>query len=155
MRERWHPINDGYEVSDHGRVRNRITGHVLKPGRATKSGHLTVMLGRGDKRYVHHLVAVCFVSGRKPGLEVRHKDGDSGNNFWRNLEWATRGRNMQDKKHHSGQANYKLSPQEVSGIKFRLSFPYHGIGADLAREFGVSQAVISAIRHDKIHRDVS
>lgn len=153
MQERWHPINDGYEVSDHGRVRNRKTGRVLKPGKANKSGHLTVMLGRGDKRYVHHLVAVCFVSGRKPGLEVRHRDGNSGNNFWRNLHWSTRGRNTQDKKHHAGQKG-RLKIEQIRAIKRELQNPYHGINQDLAARFGVSHVTISHIRTGYSHAEV-
>ena len=152
--ERWRTVNDGYEVSDHGRVRNRRTGRVLKPGRANKSGHLTVCLGRGNKRYVHHLVATAFLGKRPRYHEVRHRDGNSGNNFWRNLEWATRGRNSQDKKHHDGQANYKLSPAQVEEIRFRLAIPYHGLGAELAREYGVSDSVISAIKNGRIHKDL-
>ena len=152
--ERWHPVNDGYEVSDHGRVRNRRTGHVLKPGRANRSGHLSVSLGRGDKRYVHTLVAEAFVGPRPAGHEVRHLDGDSTNNRKGNLQWATRSRNSQDKKHHGGQTNYKLTPSQVEEIRFRLAIPYHGLGAELAREYGVSQAVVSAIKHGRIHKDL-
>lgn len=152
--ERWRTIDDGYEVSDHGRVRNRLTGRVLRPGRANKSGHLSVSLGRGNKRYVHQLVAIAFVPGQAPGLEVRHRDGKSGNNFWRNLEWATRGRNSQDKKHHGGQVNYKLTPAQVEEIRFRLAIPYRGFGAELAREYGVGQALISKIKLGQLHKDL-
>lgn len=66
--ERWRNI-PGYEacyhVSDHGRVRNAITGELIKPYNHTK-GYLKVDLrvgseilpsGHGHQVYVHRLVA--------------------------------------------------------------------------------------------------
>ena len=41
----------------------------------------------------------------------------------------------------------KLNAAQVEEIKKRLENPYHGIGNALAKEYGISQAVISGIRH--------
>lgn len=157
--ERWAVVarNPLYEVSDHGRVRSNARGksrYMLSPGRAT-GGHFTVALGRGNSVCVHVLVAEAFLPAKpSPKHEVRHKDGVHGNNFHENLEWSTRRRNSQDKKYHAGQTNYKLKPAQVEEIKFAQQFPYHGQGVDLAAEFKVSEHVISAIKHGRIHADV-
>lgn len=63
--EEWAPIADfpGYEVSDHGRVRNATTGRVLGTydnGR----GFLQVVMRRDGRTYaraVHRLVAAAFL----------------------------------------------------------------------------------------------
>lgn len=41
----------------------------------------------------------------------------------------------------------KLTNEKVSEIKKKLSHPYHGIVSNLAKEYGVSQSIISGIRH--------
>lgn len=152
--ERWATIarNPLYEVSDHGRVRSNARGkrgYVLTPGPA-KSGHLTVSL-QGRTEYVHVLVAEAFIGFGEPGQEVRHADGKHGNNFWTNLAWTTRGRNTQDKKHHAGQKG-RLKIEQVRIIKRKLA--EGGKGVDLAREFGVGQTAISAIKHGHNHAEV-
>lgn len=152
LNERWKVIeaNPAYQVSDHGSVRG-ARGAILRPGR-TKSGHLTVYIAGVGSAYVHVLVAEAFV-GPKPSAkhEVRHEDGDPGNNFWGNLFWSTRGRNNQDKKHHAG-AKGRLKINQVREIKARLLNGERGV--DLAREFGVGQTAISAIKHGHNHPEV-
>ncbi len=111
--EQWQPV-DGhphYEVSDQGRVRSldrkirsrggfRLKrGCLLKPGR-TKSGHLTVAIGRGNSMFVHRLVLFAFRGPPPEGHESLHGDGDpSNNNLW-NLRWGTRSENLIDRYEH-------------------------------------------------------
>lgn len=45
---------------------------------------------------------------------------------------------------------WKLTPSEVDEIKARLAVGAHGIGRQLAREFKVSDAAISAIKHGRM-----
>lgn len=158
-------FEDQYEVSDHGRVRSvdrtiilgdgqkrTYRGKILKPGRA-KSGHLTVVLGRAaGSRTVHSLVLLAFVGPPPSGQEGRHLNGVPGDNRLGNLTYGTRGDNMRDVKHHGGRSNYKLSPDDVREIR-SLFDTWSGV--QLATFFGVSDAVISAIRHGRIHTDVT
>jgi hypothetical protein len=142
---------DEYAVSDLGRVANVRTGRILRPGR-TSSGHLTVVPGRQrGSRYVHVLVMETFVGVVPENYEVRHLDGDPGNNRLSNLAYGTRGDNMRDVKHHGGRSNYKLSPDDVRSIKDMLG---RHKGRDLAWLFGVTEQVITAMKHGRIHTDV-
>lgn len=160
------PGYPGYQVSNLGRVRSvdrvvktlrgerRYRGKILKPGVASHN-YLTVAIGKDNSMSVHVLVALAFI-GPAPfeGAEVRHLDDVRTNNFDFNLAWGSRGDNGRDKKWNKGQKTYKLSPLEVSMIKRALSNPYHGIGRDLASQYGVSECTISTIRRGLTHTDV-
>ena len=43
--------------------------------------------------------------------------------------------------------NHKLSTQDVVDIKLALRDPYYGLNADLARRYGVGNAIISHIKN--------
>jgi NUMOD4 motif/HNH endonuclease len=169
--EQWRDIpgfEGAYQVSDRGRVRslNRVgaqlgrggkyhrhthRGQFLRPARMS-SGHVSVVLGRkAGSRSVHSLIALAFIGPRSLDKEVRHLNVVPDDNRLENLEYATRARNIQDKKWHG--AHRKLRPADVRDIKRRLDGP-HGTQADLAREYRVRDSTISAIKHKRIHQDV-
>lgn len=78
--EKWVPVPGyvgAYEVSDLGRVRSlprvgprrSFEGRVLRPGRSTQSGHMSVVLSVGGAKKshnVHAIVMLAFV-GEPPG----------------------------------------------------------------------------------------
>jgi hypothetical protein len=117
VNENWKAV-DGYvglyEVSDLGRVR-RVprsraypAGRVLRPWMSS-TGYPCVTLyrqGIGQKFKVHRLVALAFVAGSGPGLEVCHNDGDRLNAAASNLRWGTRSDNMRDAVRHGTQFNH-------------------------------------------------
>lgn len=124
MNEEWRPVEGWealYEVSDRGRVRSVLRlvrggqgSHAMRGGRLLKltasGGYFVVTLSDRTRKKlarVHHLVAIAFVEGRAPGLNVCHDDGDSLNNAASNLYWGTQTQNMQDKWRH-GTATYSL-----------------------------------------------
>lgn len=96
-----------YEVSEKGDIR-RVhgfrqyhRGYVLNPKR-NRFGYLSLHLyrdGQSAELFVHRIVALAF-QGPQPSAshEVAHGDGDKVNNHWRNLRWATRSQNCQDKR---------------------------------------------------------
>ncbi len=93
--EIWVPIpklKNKYEVSQHGRVRNVYTKHVLKPELNQKGyPRLTFrksVVGRHNLK-IHHLVAEAFLGPRPEGTEVNHIDLDKTNNRPSNLEYVT------------------------------------------------------------------
>ena len=154
MQEQWKTlaVDPRYEVSDFGRVRSycRFGGpHLLAPGRSA-SGYLTVAIGRTiGTRTLHTLVAETFIGPRPfPEAEARHLDGNKDNCRLSNLEWGTKSQNGRERKWQG--AHRKLTGEQARALKARLN---NRNGAALAREFGVSESLVSAIRHGKVHAD--
>lgn len=95
--ELWLVIPDfpNYEVSSHGRVRNRITGRILKPTLAKGYPRVVLCNNLVYKPFtVHRLVADVFFDGDHSSLQVNHIDGNKLNNFIGNLEWVTVSENL-------------------------------------------------------------
>ena len=102
---------EGYEVSDLGRVRskNRIVvdkngvlyerkGTVLSQHLNKSKGYMIVELWRHNVKYqnpVHQIVALAFL-GSEPELQVRHLDDDKLNNNLFNLSYGTNADNQLD-----------------------------------------------------------
>ncbi len=123
------PGHEGYEVSDHGRVRNARTLHVLSPGRGK---YLQVTLGnRAKNKYVHHLVLMAFVGPRPDGMECLHRNSDNYDNRLENLHWGTSSENKHDvvrngthpmaKRTHCKRGHPLESPNLVDGLLRRGS----------------------------------
>ena len=120
--EEWRPVvgYEGlYEVSSAGNVRSLprivrqrdggqpVRGRVLRQSLISGTGYPKVSLskdGRPSAKAVHRLVALAFVPGYEPGLEVCHFDGDRQNNVASNLRWDTRSGNMRDMVRHGRNA---------------------------------------------------
>jgi len=139
-----------YQVSDEGRVksfRRRKDGVLLAPGRMP-CGHLSVALGRGHSRCVHELVLLAFVGPRQPGQECLHGNGIPSDNNLSNLRWGTRSENLRDKTLHD---QNKLKLSDVIAIKAALKNYRRGLQRDLARQYGVTESTISAIKLGKQH----
>lgn len=119
--ECWRPVEGWighYEVSSHGRIRSlprtvirtysygpspqRVPGKLLTPTRAGKGRrYLLASLGRTQKVWLHHLVAVAFLGPRPfSSAEVCHNDNDGLNNRVDNLRWDTRASNARDRVRH-------------------------------------------------------
>lgn len=103
-----------YEVSDLGRVRSlphyvrvvargteakRLSpGRILRPG-PSKSGHVSVAIGKGNSRLVHQLVLEAFVGPRPAApegslIDVLHLNGNPQDNRLVNLRYGTRSENI-------------------------------------------------------------
>lgn len=83
-----------HQVSTYGNVRNKKTGHVLKPF-ADRYGYLRLSLGNVDNVYIHKLVAETFIGcpiGER--MQINHIDCDRQNNHVDNLEWCTASENI-------------------------------------------------------------
>jgi hypothetical protein len=98
--EQYRPITgfDGYEISNHGRVRN-ANGKILK-GYTAGRGYKVVKLfkdGTHKQLYLHRLVATEFIPNPENKSQVNHLDCNPENNYIRNLEWATPLENCQHK----------------------------------------------------------
>lgn len=88
-------IKTDYLVSSHGIVYRCTKKNTIKYIRPyiTKDGHLRLGLYYDDlyvKKYVHVLVAQAFIPNPENKPFIHHKDGDSLNNEYTNLQWVTK-----------------------------------------------------------------
>jgi len=142
-----------YLVSDDGRVWSHLTSKELRQT-LNAHGYFCVSLRRNGETKcvkVHRLVAMAFLPPPPhPRLDAAHNDGNSKNNHFRNLRWATRKENMSDTLVHGTRRNgerhgrAKLSELQVLDIKRRLALRSETHTA-LSNEYGVSVATISNI----------
>lgn len=91
--EIWKTINNfqKYEISNFGKLRNKITKRILKP--SIKSGYLCTCVpndnGNRKSMRIHRFVAQNFIPNPENKETVNHKDHNRLNNNVNNLEWAT------------------------------------------------------------------
>ena len=155
-----------YQASDQGRVRSverrvRLVAHgvettrlargkVLRPA-PSSSGHLLVVLGRGNTQSVHAAVALAFIGPRPEKTDVAHKDGDPTNNAPKNLRYATRSENNQDKVLHG---RTTLTVEQVRLVREVAPRLPHGGKKALAQELGTHPCTISDILAGRRHYHV-
>lgn len=80
-----------YEISNYGNVRNN-KGKYIKPFKNNK-GYLLVRLHKNNSRKIfllHRLVALHFIPNPNNLPEVNHKDENTLNAHFSNLEWCDR-----------------------------------------------------------------
>lgn len=165
--EEWRPVvgyNGAYEVSSLGRVR-RVLGPwcVNKHGRCLRArhnkGYTAVGLShKHTKRqvFVHHLVLEAFVGPRPDGYQCDHINCIRDDNRPANLRWVTPQENtraMFERRGgypcHQGVKNpgAKLNEEQVRYIRSMHQSGAHRWKTRVARELGVSQALVSRIVH--------
>lgn len=91
--------SDLYQISNMGRFRNKVTGHMMTPSPSEKGYMMVCFRLYGNKSRnikIHRLVAKLFVRGETPEkCEVDHIDGDKRNNRASNLRWVSHLENIQ------------------------------------------------------------
>lgn len=151
-----------YQASTKGRIRSldfevngachytgrpfkrKVKGRVLKPGRHCKTGHVSVVLGRGTHgKPVHQLIMRTFVGDPPEGMEVLHINGDPADNRLANLRYGTRTENILD-VFRQGKRWRKLSIEDVYDIRFELLCGL--MGREIARRYGVSEQTVCNIK---------
>ena len=121
-----------------------VSERILRPGRYSKSGHVSVPLGRRTNGIlVHRLVMRTFVGNCPEGMEVLHKNGNLVDNRLENLRYGTRTENILD-VFYQGKRWRKLNVDDVQAIRFGISSGFTGV--ELSRMFGVSPTIISSIK---------
>lgn len=165
MKEVWKDIPEyvgKYQVSNLGRIKslkrkvhgvNHYTGksflrtvpeRILRPGKYCKSGHLSVILGRGSNgKPVHQLVMLAFQGETPKGMEILHINGNPNDNRINNLRYGSRTDNILD-VYKIGKLWRKLSIHDVKEIRIRLT---NGeTGHSIALDYNVTDSSISNIK---------
>lgn len=92
VNEEWKEIDGfNYSVSNYGRVKNNTT-NKLKTWRAGRFGYQINLWNKGKARMftISRLVANYYIREVKDSERVRHIDGDTRNNYFKNLEIVNR-----------------------------------------------------------------
>jgi hypothetical protein len=114
MNREWKIIKgyDNYEISNDGIVRNaktlKILSQSLEKSTACEEYKRYIIKLKNKHNKIHRLVAEAFVENPENKPEVDHIDGDSTNNHYTNLRWATRKEQMR---------NTKKPVNNTSGVK--------------------------------------
>lgn len=158
--ENWKPYIYNYDVSDMGRVRNRVTNHILRQRRTVGGYHICVVsCGSRENKVairVHDAVATLFLENPNHLPQVNHKDGNKDNNAVENLEWCTCGDNIRHAFEHGlnkprrcdKAPSAKLKPSDVQFIRTYYIPRDKEFGARaLAKKYGVSHRSINRIIH--------
>lgn len=125
----------------------RFKGQILRPGQFCKSGHVSVVLGRGTAgKPVHQLIMQTFVGPCPKGMEVLHKNGNPKDNRLENLRYGTRRENILD-VYYQGKAWRRITLEQAKEIKAMLAQGFSN--ADIIARLGVTQAIVSSIRHGR------
>lgn len=120
-------------------------GHTCKGGRAdTKSRNYRVINidGRGWRA---HRLAILYMTGAMPILDIDHIDGDSQNNAYLNLREVTAAENMRNRQLHKSNISGVHGVHPTKSSKWRASINGARIG-----EFDDIDAAIAARRHAEV-----
>lgn len=156
--EEWRKIPgfDGYDASDHGRVRSSRSGKIksqhINP--QTRYPSVTMFVGgeyRKRTKPVHRLVALAFFGVPASGIVTRHLDGDKLNNTVENLAFGTCKDNALDEirlsrlPNRAGHARRVLTPVDVLDIRHMIARGHKN--AHIAAVFGVGSGSIHAVKN--------
>ena len=162
MKEIWKDYIYNYQISNFGRIRNKVTNKILKQN-ITGKGYLgcVVSLGSKNKKQsikIHRAVAECFIPNPNNYQQVNHIDGNKKNNLYSNLEWCDNRYNTLHsyklglKKPVKGErfSHSKLSINDINFIRKNYIPRDINYGARaLARKYNVHHKTIEEIIHNK------
>lgn len=154
MQEEWKPMfyhgeyfGDVYEISNTGKLRNRITGKERKLN-VHPTGYYFAVISRGRARKIlikiHRAVAENFVDG-DTSLCVNHIDGNKLNNNADNLEFITNLENYFHAVKHGLTNPPAFSKKDIDDIRELYE---NGTSMNkIAQLYGVHHWTISTIIH--------
>lgn len=138
--EVWKNI-EGYEnyiVSNMGKVKNIITGKVLKQHNSG-NGYLHVCLynkeHKGRTIMVHRLVAKAFIPNPNNLPQINHIDECKENNCFSNLEWCTSEENINHGTHNFRTGYNNPNRKPIYSVDINGNVVYYDSARDACRVF--------------------
>ena len=131
-----------YYVTTFGRVWSEHSHKFLKPTIDKRGNHQReyVPLGRGNKEYVHRLVANAFIPNPNNYEEIDHIDTNGLNNHSNNLKWVTYQQNMNNeitKEKIKQNTGYYCEIEEIATDKkfigYKAASEYSGLHEETIR----------------------
>ena len=125
MSEIWRNIigyEDNYEVSSHGRVRNKKTNQRILKQWINCGGYSMITLTKNKKKKhfsIHRLVALLFIKNQENKTTVDHIDRNKLNNNVENLRWATRFEQTENRDIMNNALRIRLSEYNKYIVCFR------------------------------------
>lgn len=113
----WKNYIEKYDINEYGKLRNRVTGRILKQKKNHK-GYLVCGIsikGKYKDISIHRAVAETFIPNPNNYAQVNHIDGDKTNNCVDNLEWCTASQNMQHAV-KTGLSNFNYCSKKVVAL---------------------------------------
>ena len=167
-----HSLNDKYEASNNGQIRNARTGRIMK--QFTNLFGYKNLTVRPEPNMtvnirVHRAVAEAFIGECPEGYVVNHKDGDKTNNCPDNLEYVTPSENNQhaldtglrhpadmEKFAPRGEKHYRSEISEEDVLKILNLRKETGFGGrKLAKITGLSRGTVDAIIFGKSWKHIT
>ena len=162
--EYWKDIQGfaGYQVSNHGRIKNNKTGKILKP--YLTRGYLRVSLYNDSGRkckLVHRLVAEAFLPNPENKSDVNHINGCKTDANVCNLEWVSASENMAHAHSNGlrpvvntqGENNGFAKLTEIKVFQIKLMLTEGKLTqSEIASMFGVSRSAIKDIKTGRTWR---
>ena len=135
-----------YSVSNHGRVKNNNRQNIIK-GRGKRYKRIHVNVSKDTPEIgmaIHRMVAMLFIPNSESEKNVvNHKDGNSFNNHYTNLEWVTQQENCQ----HAFKTGLSKSPDN-SRMYYKLELD----GTILEELKGVNNSNIQSVCSNQTKR---
>lgn len=148
--EEWKTIEGlNYEISNHGRVRNKTTKRIRTLEIHDRKYYRVKLNKRNYK--VHRLVGLYFISNPDNKPEINHKDGNKLNNHVDNLEWCTPKENV---KHALETGLIKrLDKSEVISIYYDCWIKQLPI-YQVAKDHEVTESIVGSIKYKNAYTDI-
>lgn len=138
-----------YEISDHGEIRNKLTGNLIS-GDRNNIGYMRVCLyhkghvPEKQRFFRHRLVAIHFIPNPNHLPEVNHIDADITNNDISNLEWCSRKQNEMHSRFLGRKPYRPFIVTKEDGTETR-----YNVTSELADELHITSASIKSWLHNK------
>lgn len=163
--EKYCIVDEKYIITESGKVytiyKSKRGIQQQKP-RKHSNGYLRATI-HGKDKYIHRLVAECFIDNPDGMTEVNHKDGNKENNSVENLEWCTRSQNnrhafqtglrqyseLQEMAKKPRPTLRKLTAEQVLAIRESAESD-----TALSKKYGIARGAIYQIRKRKSYKEV-